>query len=177
MKKHTLTAAAVAMFLAGCAALQRPEVANSNVPEPKKSVELSRYLGLWYEQARFDHSFERGCMNVTANYELHDDGLIGVTNRCQKDGKTSTTEGTASISGGPEKLEVTFFWPFKGDYWILDHADDYSWSIVGEPSGRYLWILTRKRIVDEQKIEMLKRNAVEMGYDLTGLIRVGQTAE
>lgn len=109
MKKQMLTAAFVALFLAGCAAIQRPEVANSHVPEPKQSVELSRYLGVWYEQARFDHSFERDCMNVTAKYELRDDGLIGVTNRCQRNGKTTTTEGTASIAGSPEKLKVTFF--------------------------------------------------------------------
>ncbi|AWI86607.1 lipocalin (plasmid) [Alloyangia pacifica] len=176
-KRLTLTSAVVAILLAGCAAIQRPEVANPNVPEPKKPVELSRYLGVWYEQARFDHSFERDCMNVTAKYELRDDGLIGVTNRCQRNGETSTTKGTASIAGDPAKLEVTFFWPFKGDYWILDHSDDYSWSIVGEPSGRYLWFLTRKMSVDEPTIDMLKGKAREMGYDLTGLIRVRQIEE
>jgi apolipoprotein D and lipocalin family protein len=173
MKKGTLTAAIAAAFLTACAAFPPPPRANENVPQPRKPVDLQSYLGLWYEQARFDHSFERGCENVTALYEQRDDGLVAVTNSCvKKSGETKTTEGTAEVTDGPAKLKVSFFGPFSGDYWILDYADDYSWSIVGEPSGRYLWFLTRDRQVGQETMDMLRQKASAMGYDLDGLIRV-----
>ena len=113
-----------------------------------ESVDIDRYLGRWYEIARFPNSFEEGCEGVTAEYELRNDGLISVVNTCRKgatDGKAKVAKGRARVADETTnaKLEVSFFGPFWGDYWILYLAEDYSLSLVGEPSGRYLWILSR----------------------------------
>ena len=119
----------------------RHPVGNRSVPQPRIRVDLQRYLGRWYEIARYEQSFEKGCEGVTADYELVRGGSIAVVNRCRKPGgKISEARGRAKLVDRESnaKLKVSFFGPFYGDYWILDHADDYRWSIVGEPSGRYL---------------------------------------
>jgi apolipoprotein D and lipocalin family protein len=148
---------------------------NENVPEPMKAVDLDRYLGHWHEFARYENRFERGCEAVTANYARREDGLVSVINGCHQGGLSGpyrSSEGRAKIVAGSNnaKLKVSFFGPFYvGDYWILDHADDYSWSIVGEPTGRYLWILTRDRKPSAEMRRMLMERTRALGYDVTML--------
>jgi apolipoprotein D and lipocalin family protein len=161
--------------LVACASTAGGERGNDHVPEPAKTVDLDRYLGHWYEFARYENRFERGCEAVTANYAKRDDGLISVVNACAVGGVTGplkSTEGKAKVvaNSNNAKLKVSFFGPFYlGDYWVLDHADDYSWSIVGEPSGRFLWILTRAaRPGAAQRTELIDR-ARHLGYDVTML--------
>jgi len=166
------------LAIAGCATLlQRHPVGNHAVPEPAKPVELQRYLGRWFEIARYEQSFQKGCEGVTADYSLRFDGTIAVTNRCRKpDGKIAEAQGRAKIvdSSSNAKLKVSFFGPFYGDYWVLDHADDYSWSVVGEPSGRYLWILSREPTPAKGKVEALIERVRNMGYDVSMLLRTKQ---
>lgn len=166
----SLALAAAALFLSGCAALDRGPVGNRNVPQPAKAVELDRYLGRWYEYGRYEAGFQKGCEAVTAEYARLPDGGVSVLNNCRKDavdGKLSTAKGKAKIieGSGGAKLKVSFFGPFYGDYWVLDHAEDYSWSIVGEPSGRYLWMLTRTPKPSEPTAALLKARVQELGYD------------
>jgi len=152
-------------------------VGNARVPEPAKPVDLERYLGRWYEIARYDNSFERGCEAATAEYSLRPDGLIRVLNACRDEtpaGRVRSADGKAKIvsGSGNAKLKVSFFGPFFfGDYWVLDHADDYAWSIVGEPRGKYLWILSRDATPDAESIDMLLSRVRELGYD-TALLRM-----
>lgn len=167
--------AAAALGLGACATLQRGPVGNTAVPQPAKPVELSRYLGLWYEIGRYENGFERGCEGVTARYGLREDGLVSVINTCRQgavDGPEKVAEGRAKIvpDSGGAKLKVSFFGPFFGDYWVLDHADDYSWSIVGEPSGRYLWLLSRTATPSDVVRRTMYDRAGALGYDLS-LIR------
>jgi apolipoprotein D and lipocalin family protein len=170
----TLAVGAVAL-LGACAFSPSGKSGNAHVPDPAKAVDLGRYLGRWYEFARYENGFERGCEAVTADYATREDALIDITNSCHKgtvNGPLDVSRGRAKVVVGSEntKLKVSFFGPFFfGDYWILDHADDYSWSIVGEPSGRYLWILTR-----EPKPALSARNALiervrALGYDISML--------
>lgn len=146
---------------------------NARVPEPAKSVDLARYAGLWYELGRYDNRFERGCEAVTAEYVLLPDGLIQVINTCREgapDGRVRLSKGCAKVIQGSHdtKLRVSFFGPFfLGNYWVLDHADDYTWSIVGEPSGRYLWILTREASPSTEVKAALIERAQALGYDTT----------
>ena len=168
-----LTTASVAACVAGPSG-------NRNPPQPAKAVDLDRYAGLWYEAARYDMRFEKGCDGVTADYSKRPDGLIRVVNTCHQGGPTGpvkVSEGKAKIADAATKakLKVSFFGPFfVGDYWVLDHADDYSWSIVGEGSGRYLWLLTRKPPTPAE-LQALTDRAKAMGYD-TAMLRVTQHA-
>lgn len=172
----TVTAiGSAALLLAGCATVfSRHPVGNTAVPQPAKSVELDRYLGKWYELARYEQGFQKDCDGVTAEYALRGDGKISVLNMCRKpDGKQTDAKGTAKIVDPTTraKLKVSFFGPFYGDYWVLDHADDYSWSIVGEPSGRYLWLLSRDATPGQGKLDELIARARAMGYD-TSMLRI-----
>jgi apolipoprotein D and lipocalin family protein len=168
--------AALALVLGGCVPLSRGPVGNRAVPEPARSVEVERYLGHWYELARYEASFQRGCEAVTADYSRNPDGSIRVLNACRKggvDGKEKTAKGRAKIADPltNAKLKVSFFGPFYGDYWVLDRADDYSWSIVGEPSGRYLWILSREARVSPDRFAALEQRVRSLGYDWS-LVRI-----
>lgn len=171
--------AGAALALGACATLQRGPVGNAAVPQPAKPVDLNRYAGLWYEIGRYENGFERGCEGVTAQYTVRNDGLVGVLNTCRQsavDGPTKTSAGKAKIVEGSDtaKLKVSFFGPFYvGDYWVLDHADDYSWSIVGEPSGRYLWLLSRTAQPSAQTRETILNRTRALGYNLT-LVRPTQ---
>ena len=161
---------ALPVALSACAKMQAGPVGNIAVPQPAKSVDLPRYLGRWYEFGRYEAGFQKGCEAVTADYSLRDDGTIGVLNSCRKgsiDGKLSTAKGKAKIADTTTnaKLKVSFFGPFYGDYWVLDRADDYSWAIVGEPSGRYLWVLTREAKPDAATQALLEARVRELGYD------------
>jgi apolipoprotein D and lipocalin family protein len=168
-----LTAVAVAACVAGPSG-------NPHPPQPAKAVDLQRYAGLWYEAARYDMRFEKGCDGVTAQYSKRPDGLVRVVNTCRQGGPTGpvkVSEGKARIADPVTgaKLKVSFFGPFfVGDYWVLDHADDYSWSIVGEGSGRYLWLLTRQPPTPAQ-LNALTDRVRAMGYD-TAMLRVTRHA-
>lgn len=174
-----LALGAAALALSACATLQRGPVGNSAVPEPARAVDLQRYAGLWYEIGRYENGFQGGCEGVTATYTVRDDGLVGVLNTCRKDtlaGELTSIEGKAKVvpDSGNARLKVSFFGPFYfGDYWVLDHASDYSWSIVGEPSGRYLWLLSRTPRPSAEVRERILNRAQELGYDLS-LIRPTQ---
>lgn len=158
----------ICLLLSGC---YDGPVGNANVPQPAKAVDLTRYVGRWYEIARYENGFEKGCEGVTADYIARDDGLIGIINTCRQgavDGTVTTADGKAKIveDSNNAKLKVSFFGPFYvGDYWVLDRADDYSWSIVGEPSGRYLWILSRKPVLAGKQMNTLIAKVKAMGYD------------
>jgi len=158
-------------WLAGCAV--NPVYRQSSAPLPVASLDMDRYLGLWHEQARLPNSFEDGCVYVTAEYGLRPDGLISVRNSCREaDGGGEVANGRARVVGAPGegKLKVSFFGPFWGDYWVLERADDYAWSLVGEPGGRYFWVLTRaERISADERAEFERRIAA-LGYDPADMI-------
>lgn len=171
-----------ALILTACATFQRGPVGNTAVPQPARSVDLTRYVGHWYEIGRYEAGFQRGCEAVTATYALRDDGLVGVVNTCRQDGlngELRSVEGKARVveGSGGAKFKVSFFGPFYlGDYWVLDRAEDYSWSIVGEPSGRYLWLLSRAPRPSPQVRETIMNRASALGYDLS-ILRPTQQPE
>lgn len=125
-----------------------------NLPlDTVKYVDIQKYQGKWYEIARFEHFFEKGCKNVTATYEIREKNEIKVINKCTMidTNKTKEAFGVAYATDNTNsKLKVSFFRPFYGDYWILDLADDYSYVAVGTPSREYLWILSRTKTIDNE---------------------------
>jgi apolipoprotein D and lipocalin family protein len=143
------------------------------------SVDLNRYAGKWHEIARLPNWFQRGCASAaTATYTLRPDGKIGVVNECRAaDGKVKRATGTAKVASqkGPNtKLKVTFFWPFSGDYWIIDLDPDYRWAVVGEPGRKYLWILSREPKMDDGLYRRLLDRATAQGYDVSRMLRASQ---
>ncbi len=170
---RAVIALAVFSLVAACASPPVNRTADAPL-ETVESVDLDRYQGLWYEIARFPNQFEKNCEGVTAEYALRDDGLISVVNTCRKggvDGKITVAKGRARVvdAASNARLEVSFFGPFWGDYWIIGLEDDYSISLVGEPQGRYLWILSRTPVLsDEQRADALARLKA-FGYNTDAL--------
>jgi apolipoprotein D and lipocalin family protein len=150
---------------------------------PMRSVatlDTARYLGTWYEIARFPNRFEEDCTGVTAAYNLRDDGRISVTNTCRKgalDGPVEVAEGVARIAA-PGQLKVKFVWwlPFEGDYWVLDVTPDYTVAVVGEPEGDFGWILARTPQIDSTALLGARAVLEEFGYDTTQLLATVQAS-
>jgi len=148
----------------------RPPVINAKVPQPAKPVDLARYAGKWFELARHENRFQKGMDAVTAEYSLEKDGKVAILNSGHRSGEKerSVSEGHAIVADEETgaKLKVSFFGPlYTGDYWVLDHGDDYDWSIVGEPSGRYLWVLSRVPHPAPETLQMLRERVESLGYD------------
>ncbi|MFT7860455.1 MAG: lipocalin family protein [Sulfurimonas sp.] len=136
-----------------------------------EKVDLDRYLGRWYEIARYEHSFEKGCANVSATYSLRDDNKIKVVNRCTKDGRVKDAHGIAyAIDDSYSKLKVSFFRPFYGNYQILLLDKGYQYAVIGEPSREYFWILSRTKTLDRQVIDDIVKKMPDLGYDASKLI-------
>lgn len=155
------------------------EANSQKVPSVVSSVDLNRYTGIWYEIARLPFYFERNLKNTTATYTLREDGKITVLNQgvdINNPGKKKSAKGVAWIPDKniPAKLKVQFFWPFSGDYWILDLDKDYRYALVGDPSMKYLWILCREKKMEESTYNMLVKKAIDNGYDIRPLIKVEQ---
>lgn len=144
-------------------------------------VELSRYLGTWYELANFPQRFQRGCTATTATYTLRADGDLEVLNRCRKgslDGQERSARGRARVVDRVTnaKLKVSFFRPFWGDYWIIDLSDDYSYAVVGHPGRDYLWILARQPTMAEATYQGIVARLEAQGYETSRLVRTLQVA-
>lgn len=138
-----------------------------------EKVDLEKYLGTWYEIARYEHFFEKDCKNVSANYSMLDEETIKVINRCTKIttnekkealGRAYATDTTNS------KLRVSFFRPFYGDYWVLMLDEKYEYAVVGTPSREYLWILARNSKLDEKIKNEILQKLPTLGFDTSKLI-------
>ncbi len=174
--QNPMNGAAVSLFLAiGLAAApERALAQQESPPVPIDTVDLARYAGTWYEIARIPNRFQKDCVGAaTATYELREDGRIDVINRCVKaDGKVKEARGIArwDEDGEGARLEVSFFsilgWrPVWGAYWILDLGDEYEYSLVGEGSRKYGWILSRTPEMAEDRLAELYRTLEAQGYD------------
>ncbi len=139
------------------------------------SVDLARYAGRWYEIYRLPNGFEdANCSSVTADYAPRDDGLLQVVNTCVKpDGSFDRSRGVARVvdPATRSRLEVSFFRPFWGNYWIIELSDDYSWAMIAEPSGKYLWLLSRTPTLPEAVDASVRKRMTELGYPLDKLIK------
>ncbi|MFZ6820236.1 lipocalin family protein [Undibacterium sp. Ji22W] len=135
--------------------------------ETVKQVELNRYLGKWYQVAYIPNSFQSMCVADTqAEYQL-DDTDVRVINRCRtKDGSVEQANGIAKLveNSNNAKLRVSFFRPFYGNYWVLDLDSNYQWVLVGEPSRKYGWILSRTPQLDSALQKSILDKAETLGY-------------
>ena len=139
-----------------------------------KSVDLNRYLGSWYEIARFDHAFEREMDYAMAKYSLRDDGKIDVLNTGIKDGRAKDAKGIAKLTNTPGLFRVSFFGPFFGDYRIMMLGPDYQYALIGGSNENFLWILSRTPELDEATQALILAEADRRGYKTNRLIWVKQ---
>jgi len=147
-----------------------------------KELDIEKYLGTWYELARYDHSFERGLVGVTTTYSMRDDGKIKVLNKGYKgslNGKMSEATGKAKIPDKdvPSKLKVSSFLFFYADYFVLELDENYQWALIGSSSDNYLWILSRTPQMDDSLYNELLKKLTDRGYDVSKLIKVEQNKE
>jgi apolipoprotein D and lipocalin family protein len=180
MKKTSLLALGTLslLILAGCASI--PEgLAPLRTVAP---VDVERYLGRWYEIARFQHRFEKSIVGATAEYNLMEDGRIRVVNSGFKkdlNGPYTQVKAVAWVpdASRPGALKVRFFGLFTSDYLIFGlDQEDYSWALVGSNSRDFLWFLARTPEISDELFEKMKDIARAQGYDLSGLYKVPQKA-
>ena len=148
--------------------------ASTKIDNEPVAIELSKYLGKWYEIARFDHSFERDMENVIAEYKLLPNGNIQVLNSGYRDGVYRVAEGKAKTTSTPGLLRVAFFMNFYSDYRVLMVDKDYEYALVGSGSSKYLWILSRTPQLEEATLQKIIDVAEQKGYDTDKLIYVKQ---
>lgn len=152
---------------------------SSGPPQVVSYVDLKRYTGTWYEIARYPNRFQEGCLGTTATYTPLEDGRIGVLNQCRKgtlEGVISSAKGKAWVVDRETnaKLKVSFFWPFTGDYWVIDLGENYEYAVVGHPDRKYLWILSRTPEMDEGLYQRILEKLRMQAYDISKLVKTPQ---
>ncbi len=167
---------AALVSLVGCATV----IAESDRLKTVDALDLDRYLGSWYEVARYQHGFEKSLVGVKADYSLRDDGRIQVVNsglRKTLEGKPTSAKAVAwrPDDTQPGRLKVKFFGLFTSDYLVFGlDEQQYQWALVGNDSRDYLWFLSRTPVVSDELLSTMKQIAQQQGYDLKNLFLVPQ---
>lgn len=167
---------ALALLLASATATAQDALPNA----PVTSLDLRRYSGQWHEIAHLPMFFQRKCVaNITATYTPREDGQLGVRNACDTaDGQSLVSRGTARrVPGKPGQLEVRFApdwlrWApmVWADYWVVELDPGYRWAVVGGPSRRYLWVLSRSPVMARAEFEAIRARAARRGYPVEKLV-------
>jgi len=174
MKIITMIALAGTFFI-GCKA-------QKDTPTEVGMVDLQKYTGLWYDIASFPMRFQKGCHCTTAEYTIMPKGYVKVVNKCRKGGFSAKVSGITGkafpVKGSNNtKLKVQFFWPFKGDYWIVKLDPDYKWAVVSSPGKDYLWLLSRTPVIEESLYDTIINSLKNEGYDTARLKRTPQPCD
>lgn len=184
--KPSFVASCAALLLSGLCAVPALAANSAQPLQPIDTLVVPRYMGIWYEIAKFPNDFQKKCVgDTTASYSLGNDGRVQVVNRCRTaDGKTDEADGIARQLGGATspKLKVRFapailsFIPMVwGDYWVIDLDEKYQLSAVSEPKREYLWILSRTPQVEPAAYDALLTRLTAQGLDVSKLVRTPQT--
>lgn len=152
---------------------------NSYPPlETAPKVDLEKYAGRWYEISSIPMRFQKGCVCTYAEYSLSPKGHVVVYNSCIKNGKANDITGKAFVKDTANtKLKVQFFWPFKGDYWIIALEENYQWALVGSPDRKTLWVLCRQQQMDEATYQTILKIAAQRGFDTNKLVKSVQNCK
>jgi len=149
------------------------------LPKTATKIHLKKYMGVWYEIALLPNRFEKGCVCTKAVYTLEEKQIV-VQNSCYKKDKRKYTmiKGKAwAIDQSNSKLKVQFYWPFKGDYWILYVDEHYKYALVGSPSRQYLWILARETTMPKNEYDKLVSIARNQGYPIDSLVKTAHDCQ
>ncbi len=170
--KKLLIYLSLILFLTNCSDEMRP----LNTVE---HVDIDRYLGKWYEIARLPNSFEKGLICCTAEYSLREDGKITVMNGGHPEKNPEKVETAKGKAWLPDKnitsqLKVQFFWPFRGDYYIFHLDEDYQYVLVGAPNRKYLWLLSRTPVIENELYGELLAIAKNNDFDVSNIYKTPQ---
>ena len=176
VKMKWLAVLALLPFLPGCASN------STRALPPVSGFAAGRYVGTWYEIARFPHVFERGLSNVTAEYTAQPDGSIRVVNKGYNQAKQKWQSATArAVFPGARDtglLRVTFFWPFAAVYKVIRlDEQDYGWAVVASGTYDYFWILARTPQLPPATYNALVKFAADSGFDISRIEKVAQDAQ
>jgi apolipoprotein D and lipocalin family protein len=138
--------------------------------ETVKVLDIGKYAGTWYEIARLPNRFEKNLECVSATYELMENGKVKVINRGVKsDNRAEQKEITGKAwvpnEAFPGQLKVQFFWPFAGKYWVISLDENYQYALVGDPSRKFLWILSKNKKLSETTYAQLVETAKNNGFN------------
>lgn len=164
----------VILFISACSSTNYPPL------DVVDKVDIQKYIGKWYEIARLPFKQQKGCSCTTAEYEIIDSVTIKVINKCIKENELDDAEGKAFVVEGSNnaKLKVQFFWPFRGDYWVIElDEQNYQYAVVGTPSRKYLWILSRTPQMDTGLYNSLLSKIAAKGFDINKLEKTIQNCE
>ena len=190
MSVHPSQGAAMLRFLPLAFALASGPAVAQDLPLPNTPVpalDLKRYAGTWHEIAHLPLFFQRNCAaSTTATYAVRPDGRVTVRNACETaEGKPLVSEGVARpVPGQPGALQVRFAPAWLGwlpmvwaDYWVVELDPEYRWAVVGGPSRKYLWILSRTPTLSRDQFDVLRERTARRGYPVERLIQAGRTVE
>lgn len=164
----------IALLTAFCLNLTSCSTASTVDNSTVQSLDLNRFMGRWYEIARFDHKFERDMQQVTTMYAIQKNGSVKVINQGLKKGKWATSEGKGKLTTTPGLLRVSFWGPFYSDYRVMMLAPDYNYALIGGDGDKYLWILSRSPQMRQDTRNQILREAQRRGYNTNNLIWVQQ---
>lgn len=179
LKKMLMISLSSLTLLMGCSFVSNATEGTFKL-QSVQSVDLNKYKGKWYEIASFPNSFQKDCVCTTAEYTPAEDGNIKVNNTCRilnNSGRISQAEGKAFIQPDTNnsKLKVQFFWPFQGDYWVIQLDRNYNYAVISEPERKYLWILSRTKTMDEVNYQNIIKTLKEQGFNLNNLNKTEQS--
>jgi len=174
------------LFLAASNALRRPATSAPAMPPPATlpSVDLGRYMGRWYEVGRLPNREQDGAgrrlVDVTATYTPRRDGSVEVRNAARDAAAGMRPRGIVGRARRKDasgaRLDVRFFGLFGGDYWVIGLDPDYRWAVVGTPSRRRLWVLSRAPALGGEDWRRVLDIVRAAGYDPAAVVRTAQSA-
>jgi apolipoprotein D and lipocalin family protein len=138
-------------------------------------VDQSHFMGRWYQIARLPNRFQKGCAGHYTDFSLRDDGHINVVNSCRndKDGSLRQAKGQAWVAdpANSGRLKVSFFWPFRSDYWIIGLGNQYQYSIIASPDRKFLWILSRTATMSDDLYASIVKDVEHQGFAVGSIIK------
>jgi apolipoprotein D and lipocalin family protein len=158
-------------FLLTFLLLALPAAARPGAPAPAKPVAESLYSGRWYEIARTPNTMQRACLGASSDFENYSGGAFSVVDTCHEgspSGPVRVLKAHARMVAGSEntRFRMAFFGGLiHQEYWILDHADDGAWAIMGTPGGNYAWLLARRPVLPPAEMTAAMARLRQLGYE------------
>jgi len=141
------------------------------VNKPVDKIDLTRFGGKWYSLASIPTMYDKGSRETTTSYTLNKDGNYSVVTNCKKgDGELKSYKSKLFTEDkGDGEMQAQFLWPFKVDYWVIEIADDYSYTVVGHPDHKFLFIMSRKPTMDKKLYDEIVARCKAKGYEVDKL--------